>query len=187
MRMKAISLSGVLILPLLTTGCVEATDPCAEVRASQPALELGTGNLDFLSLQDGDMIGAHYGPQGGYHVYGSIHATGVYPGSPQEIDRFFNNSGTDGASLERLNPMTSYTVTDNATGDVVAERQLQNPLMPQDDMYTRMGDIVFFPIGMDPVEGTNVTFQMTMTDMCGNELTDEIDNLTLYIQDPGPM
>ena len=49
-----------------------------------PTLELGTGSLAFEALPDGADLGFYLGPQGGYHVFGSLRATGIEPGDPDD-------------------------------------------------------------------------------------------------------
>jgi len=182
MRLFAVTLSAALL-----GACVEVSDPCREVTTGTPALELGTGNLAYQAVNNGELLGAHYGPQGGYHVYGSLLASSIYPGSEEEIDRYFNDSGLDNPGLDRLNPFASYSVVDMA-GNVVAERKLQEPLLPGDTDASRFGDLVFFKQGTSQtdIEGTVVNFSVTIKDVCGRTLSDEVTSMTLTVQTPPP-
>lgn len=175
-----------LALALTAAGCVEVSDPCGEV-SGEPSAQLGSGNLGYEEVVSGGTLGAHYGPQGGYHVYGSVRAQSLYPGSELEIDRVFHDSAEGSAGLNRLNPVASYTVVD-MNGDLRASRELQEPLLPEGETLERHGDLVFFVNGSTPetIEGTVVDFTMTMTDICGREVTDEVTNLTLTVQTPPP-
>jgi len=167
-------------------GLVDASDPCSSVNG-RPAFTLGTGNLAYQPVVSGEMLGAHYGPQGGYHVYGSLLTSALYPGSEAEIDRYFNDSAMANPGLNRLNPVVSYTVVD-LNGNEVADRKLQEPLLPQGDSESRYGDLVFFKQGTTAadIEGKVVSFSATVTDLCRKTLSDEVVNMTLTIQTPPP-
>ena len=47
---------------------------------SDPHCTLGTGSLAFEAISPGAMLPIIAGPQGGYHVWGSLRASGIDPG-----------------------------------------------------------------------------------------------------------
>ncbi len=51
------------------TGAADTAGPC---RSSSAAVEIGTGDSEFLSLADGDPVIMVHGPQGGWHMLGSV-------------------------------------------------------------------------------------------------------------------
>ena len=63
------------LLVLLGSACVEA----------EPALELGTGELQFEALEDGDSIYVIHGPQGGYHLLASLRVAGIEAGNRDDL------------------------------------------------------------------------------------------------------
>jgi len=53
--------------------------------AAEPALELGTGEIAFEPLEDGDSIYVIHGPQGGYHLLASLRLAGVEAGNRDDL------------------------------------------------------------------------------------------------------
>ena len=51
----------------------------------EPSFELGTGELEFEALADGDEILVIHGPQGGYHLLGSLRAVGIEAGNHDDL------------------------------------------------------------------------------------------------------
>lgn len=48
---------------------VSTPDICKPSNAGPPVLQMGTGQTDYLPLNDGDTLQAEQGPQGGHHVW----------------------------------------------------------------------------------------------------------------------
>ena len=63
-------------------GCPGRDDEDTTCPTLDTTVELGTGVDTFVPLSDGDPLPFERGPQGGYHVYGSLRATGVDVGDP---------------------------------------------------------------------------------------------------------
>ena len=55
-------------LLILTQGCASS---------AIPAVEIGTGEIEFQPLDDGDMLDIIQGPQGGFHLLGSLRVKGI--------------------------------------------------------------------------------------------------------------
>ena len=72
-------------------------------------VEIGSSVSGYMPLTDGDPILLYRGPQGGYHVYLGLRASGVAPGSPGEATRLCE--GTVGTS-----PCVEFDVIDVDSG-----------------------------------------------------------------------
>ncbi len=68
-----------LLVALLAAGC-------ADPEPVEPAVSLGTGELAFEPLVEGGVLSVVHGPQGGYHVVGSVRARGFDPGDADRLD-----------------------------------------------------------------------------------------------------
>lgn len=97
-------LAAALACMLGLTGCDGAPkDPQPET--GDPACTLGTGAPIWEPLADGDELPVIFGPQGGYHVWGSVRATGIDPGdfydaaSPDNPTTVFNAYLDDGTRV----------------------------------------------------------------------------------------
>lgn len=61
-------------------GC--AGDPCTDVGMVSPSLVLGIGEQGFeRALEDGDVVRAETGSQGGHHIWPAVRTTGLVPGT----------------------------------------------------------------------------------------------------------
>jgi hypothetical protein len=142
---------------LLAAGCGTGA------ASAPPTLELGTGERTFEPL--GPVINCYMGPQGLFHVYLSLRATGVDPGSadvpPATCD------------MTTVNPCVAFTVTDVTAGrelDAFVPQRL--PLMPSGDGFeldpTRL--VMISINSLDEVDGH--TFALTASlDQAGVHLT----------------
>lgn len=64
-----------VIVWALGAGCTGG-DPPVDCENPVVAVEIGTGDQSFEPLADGDPVTMVHGPQGGWHVWGSLRATG---------------------------------------------------------------------------------------------------------------
>jgi len=71
------------------TGNTDTTD---DADVSERALTLGTGFSTYAPIEDGETLMFLLGPQGGFHIWGAIEASGVAPGMAQ-IDFFLDYEG----------------------------------------------------------------------------------------------
>lgn len=69
-----------LCMLLATTSCTSGGES-----PFGPAVELGTGELAFVPLADGDELDVIFGPQGGYHVLGSVRTLDIEPGDTEDL------------------------------------------------------------------------------------------------------
>ena len=76
----------------------------ASTEPSAPQALLGTGEWEWEALSDGDEIYVIQGPQGGWHLLGSVRTVGLVPGDPTSLGDPENPTTTfqvwvDGAPL----------------------------------------------------------------------------------------
>jgi len=177
---------------LLAGACGDDIDVCA-IEQAPASVELasarvGVGAFEYLALENSASLEAHRGNQGGYHIYISFAARGLYPGPIQEIERAFGSNGSGSNSspeLRKRDPVMTYTLVDVASGAVIAQRQLQQPLRPEGDVLTRIGDLLVFTdvTSAAQIEGKVVDFSMSIVDVCGVEASDAITDLTVTVVD----
>ena len=133
-------------------GCGEEPSEPASVT---PWLELGSGQSEFIDVEDGDELTLVYGIQGGWHVDGAAKFGGIDP---------------EGASL-------TYLATDPDSGELLNytyNAQLSENLLQEiEDGWLRLGDLVVFDVDSDSdVLGRTINIELTLTDADGNTMQD---------------
>lgn len=142
----------VLIL-MLVAGCAAPPNPEPDGGACPVELVVGTTDdaFAFRSLRDGDELQMHLGPQGGYHVYASVRATGLA------------RQGT--VSIE----------VDGASGRLTGVRTLDLSTVRLDEVdcgWQRAGDAVIFEaLDVAPYRGMPATFRFLLS---GTEADQEV-------------
>jgi len=129
-----------------------------------PFVQLGTGEVEFVPLEEGDDVGVVHGIQGGDHIWGSARATGV-----------------DWRELSMR-----WELLDDEDGQPLSEPSLLITSMVQcpvsDAGCSRgMGETVGFPVLVDDVGDVvsdDVIMKITIEDAEGRSATDE------YVVDP---
>jgi hypothetical protein len=132
---------------------------CAE---AEPAIELGTGEIEFEPLSDGGEIEVVRGPQGGYHLLGSVRVAGIDPGNTEDLS-------------DRSNPTTTFQVFEGErslapfasfTQGIGEGSSAQWP-------YEMIGRLVVLDIDSDAeLDGHQVRFEVQVRSAGGVELTD---------------
>jgi hypothetical protein len=91
---------------------VACSSPASPPAPATVTLELGTGlthgDATFEPLSTGGPLVAYQGPQGGFHVFLSVRATGIFPGDA--------TLATSLCKTRNANPCVEFTVTDEDTG-----------------------------------------------------------------------
>lgn len=84
------------MIALLLWGC---TDPCPPQDVA--ALEIGTGEKDFVPVPVGGDVDETWGPQGGFHYWVALRGTGIEPKDAQvQIEVYYDGELVDGSSYQ---------------------------------------------------------------------------------------
>lgn len=136
-------------------GCPGRDDEDTSCPTLETTVELGTGVDTFIPLSDGDPLPFERGPQGGYHVYGSLRATGVDVGDPNY-------------PFELTNPHIWFSVEQEGAEIALLVDQ-PRALTPLDDAghFGVLGELVIFSVP-DPTTLNGTTARLTgrLTDRC---------------------
>ncbi len=138
-----------------------------------PAVDLGTGELDFEPLDDGDELAIVLGSQGGYHLYGSFRSHGVVAGDSRSLTEPTNPTMEfdvvhDGASIIAIPPFTQ------GIAEAPAEQAPWTHWMlgREARLVLAFGDDV-------TLDGESVDFSITVTDTDGTVVQDTV-SVVLY-------
>ena len=96
----------VSLLAVLLAACQGTEDDGTPPPPLPPEVSLGTGVEAYVPVEDGDPITIVFGPQGGYHLDGSMRAQGIVAGDADDLG-------------DPTNPLTIFRVWD-ATGDPIS-------------------------------------------------------------------
>ncbi|MEE9383042.1 MAG: hypothetical protein V3V08_06465 [Nannocystaceae bacterium] len=147
---------------LLTGACRAQSD--AEAGPSERSCTLGTGSTLFEPLHSGDSVGIVYGPQGGFHVWGTYRATGIDPGD------YYDTAAPD-------NPTSIFNVYLSDHTRVGGSAPIRLGLKVRSDgTMEHVGEPVILGIS-DPEEIAYATATITVevVDANGDTVTDERD------------
>lgn len=149
-----------MIFALLLAACsTDAT--CEAAQAAGPTLTIGTGELSWVDVADGDHLGWTFGSQGGMHVYGSLRATHLLQGASDSL------SDPD-------NPMVDFVLLD---GDITIAGFTRIPhhfTEAVDGTLSAVGDrLVLYEEDATYLDGLEVVMRATVDDRCGTQVTDE--------------
>jgi hypothetical protein len=142
------------LLPLALLACTRA-----------PVLEIGTGELDFESLADGDDVQVIRGPQGGYHILGSLRMRGIEAGNTSDL-------------RDPSNPTTSFRVLDGATqlAPFASFTQGIDDSIDDDWSHAMVGRLVILDITDDEeVTGREIRFEVEVATASGEVYLDGLD------------
>lgn len=136
---------------LLISGC------CLPDLEAEPTVLLGTGEVEFLSIGDGAQdVALVNGVQGGWHVWGSVRATGL---DWADVRMTFTLAEADGSLLSEPSRIDGELRCCEA-----------------DPECAGFGELVGFPVILDQptlAVGRIVTFTVEMTDSDGVTATAE--------------
>ena len=119
---------------------------CSAGVSGPPNVDVGGGADQFITLRDGDSVPIIHGLQGGYHVWGSVRASGVDPNALALRFTLYIEEATD-----------AYTIR-NDTVDLSDGEHL--------------GTAVFLP-NPDDVRGRSCRFHLDVTDAAGRTASSE--------------
>jgi hypothetical protein len=93
--------------PYSANWATNTPDICRPANAGAPAVQVGTGQSDYLPLSDGQTIVAEQGPQGGHHIWIAVRQKNLKEsGSPTTITSVQPTTGL-------LGPKTAFVFTFN--------------------------------------------------------------------------
>ncbi len=129
-------------------------------------VELGTGTTAFTPLGDGDEVYIVQGPQGGYHLDGSVRATGIVHGDPEDLSS--PDNPTTVFRVLRAGEAVSGTANQP---DVSYTQGLDESAEPT--FCEMVGRRVYLNIGDDDdLVGSTLTVEVTLSDVDGRVLMD---------------
>lgn len=146
-----------LLLSVLLLGC--------EVDTVPEAL-LGTGSWEWQPLEDGEGIPVILGPQGGYHVLGSVRLKGLVPGNVNDLE-------------DPKNPTTTFSVQVDGTnltpGSVFVQGIRPAPESVRPWTHEMLGRFAILDIESDQeLNEVPIVFSVTVTDHTGLSVSDEM-------------
>lgn len=149
-----------LVIALGLSGAC-SDDSVATPDAGPPSIELGTGNPRFEPIVDGATIPVITGPQGGYHLLGSLRAANINPGDPENLQ-------------DTSNPTTQFEVFANGVRvDAEASTYTQG-LRTADNGVEMVGRFIILDIpNANTLNGTELRFVVTLRDVDGIVVSDE--------------
>lgn len=128
------------------------------VRGGEPWVQIGQGEDVFSALAEGDEVFVILGPQGGYHVLGSVQAGGFDTGNPDDLQ-------------DPRNPVTAFAVylgERRVDADVASFRQALKPAFGLEDTYEMVGRFVILDIADDDeLVGETLDLRVEITDSDG--------------------
>ena len=134
---------------------------CGAPEKTEPAALLGTGEWEWEKLDEGDRIPVIQGPQGGFHLLGSVRIAGLEPGNPGNLGDPRNPTTTFHVWLdgEELAPLASYV-------------QGLDPIPGEQVEHTAemIGRFAILDIGSDDeLDGVELLFEVEIIDAEGRE------------------
>ncbi len=147
---------------LLVLGCLGCGSDDGEPLGPATA-SIGSGENTFTALSDGSDALIVLGPQGGYHLIGSVQVSGLKPGNPSDL-----------ASPD--NPTTAFVVENNGIRIDAGGAHYTQGLDPAgDDRFEMIGRIVILDIAnANAIDGATLRFSVTVTDVDGISATDSV-------------
>ncbi len=129
-----------------------------------PAVELGTGDIAFEPLSDGADIDVIQGPQGGFHVLGSVRAKGIEPGDRNDLGAPTNPTTTFRVLVEGQD----LTLTGEYTQGLDEAARDDEPWTHQ-----MVGRLCILDIDSDnELDGVELELELTLREAGGTEWTD---------------
>lgn len=127
-----------------------------------PAATLGTGDTSFEPLSDGGSIFVIQGPQGGFHLLGSVLVSGIEPGDSDNLQ-------------DPSNPTTTFTVfMGNERIDQGASSYTQGlDTSDSSEDYEMIGRLVILDIlNDDELDGVDIRLAVEVVGTGGNSASD---------------
>jgi len=138
--------------------------PMMDAGPITPMIEIGTGELEFETITEGQDLFFILGPQGGFHFLASVYVQGIEGGNPDDRS-------------DPRNPVTEFRVFRDSGErvDLMASRYEQglDPVMGRPG-HEMVGRLLILGIGdVADLDGDSVRVSVTVSDVDGVMLTDE--------------
>lgn len=141
------------------------TDDTGTAPKLDPALEIGTGDIAFVPIADGDTVFVVFGPQGGYHINASLRVQGIDNGEPTDVDAPDNPVTAFSATLDG--------VSINLSGDATTYKQGIDPVPGEPGVYEMIGRRLLLNITDDAqLDGEEIVMTVHVEDKDGVALDD---------------
>lgn len=134
---------------------------------SEAEVRLGTGEIEFEPLEDGGTIPVVQGPQGGFHLVGSVVVAGIDPGDADDL-------------AHPDNPTTMFEVVHEGTVLTTIATYVQGLETSTTEGYTHQMLNRFAILNIfddDEVAGDMVTFSVTVSGARSGRATDSLELL----------
>jgi len=158
-----------LSLCLMVTGiaCSAGTTDDTGERQYEPDVLLGTGEYEWEDLNDGGNVYVVFGPQGGYHLLGSVRTRGIEAGNSQDLS-------------DVSNPTVQFSVIWDEEEYVMSGSITQglDPVVDEAAAWTHelVGRFAILDIVTDEdISGETVVFTVAVTTAEGDEYTDSME------------
>lgn len=145
------------LLPLLLLACDPVQATCDALAEGPATLELGQGQDAWAPVAEGDTLPVDFGPQGGWHTYGTLRTTGLHVGDANADPPFVTMAVTadDGSFTGGYTDIQRFLLDG---GDGVG-------LLVGDRLILDVAD------GSE-ADGAEVTIDARIEDVCGRSATD---------------
>jgi len=163
LRPRQTALGAVLLLTvsLLAAACDPSASTCGDDNP-EPEIELGTGELEFVPIDDGDSIQLVLGPQGGFHLLGSLRVRGMPTGDPDNLEDPENPTGQFEVLFGETDLIISSPFTqgldpiEDCEGGWAAEKVGRFAILDVEDDETLDGQSIHFAVQLETPDGIQV-------------------------------
>ena len=153
-------------MPLLLSLLLACSPEGEEISVSPVAL-LGSGEWEWEDLTEGDEVPVIQGPQGGFHILGSVRVAGIKSGDPDNLGEPDNPTTTFYVWVEDQNlaPVSRYVQgLDPVSGEDVG-----------DYSHEMVGRFAILDItDDDELDGIELTFEVVVEDVDGTLISDSL-------------
>ncbi|MEE2751661.1 MAG: hypothetical protein VX519_09540 [Myxococcota bacterium] len=144
------------LLLTLILACTQSGEPADSVT---PQAKIGTGEWEWAELSDGAEIEVIQGPQGGFHLLGSVRVAGIESGDPESLGDADNPTSTFQVWVEGV-PLAPSAVYVQGLEPILGEGA---PFS-----HEMVGRFAILDIESDDVlDGVSVEFEVEVVDVEG--------------------